>query len=185
MGFAIPARIVDFVYQSLRKCGHVYRTEIGALAQTITPSIAQGLGLPQNWGVVIADVTPGGPAEAAGIKPEDIVIAVDDHPMLGLTLFAAALYLHPPDQFVKIDVLRGAQKLSFNVPAIQVRDRMDQLADNAGAMKSHIERLGVFGLDFNDEVRLLLPDVRTRTGVIVLGHGPDLILSIPACERAT
>ncbi|HEX4166109.1 MAG TPA: trypsin-like peptidase domain-containing protein [Bryobacteraceae bacterium] len=130
LGFAIPARIVDFIYQSLRKYGHIYRTEIGAAAQTITPTIADGLGLAQNWGVVIADIAPDGPARAAGIQPEDVVVAVDDRPVLSLTLFAAALYLHPPDQVVKIDVLRGAQKMSFDVPAIRLRDRMDQLADS-------------------------------------------------------
>ena len=172
LGFAIPARIVDFIYQSLRKYGHVYRTEIGAAAQTITPRMAEGLGLAQNWGVVIADVTPDGPARAAGIQPEDVVLAVDGHPVLSLPLFAAALYLHPPDQVVKIDVLRGAQKLSFNVPAVMVRDRMDQLADLAAAMKSHVGPLGILGLDFNDETRSLLPDVRIGTGVIVIGQAP-------------
>jgi serine protease Do len=40
LGFAIPARIVDFVYQSLRKHGHVHRVEIGAVAQEITPTLA-------------------------------------------------------------------------------------------------------------------------------------------------
>lgn len=144
LGFAIPARIVEFVYQSLKKCGHVYRTEVGVLAQTITPSLARGLGLAQNWGVVVADVAPHGPAGAAGIKPEDIVMAVDGHPVLSLTLLAAALYLHPPDQIVKIDVARGTQKLSFNVPAVIVRDRMDQLADAADPIKSHIEPTGSF-----------------------------------------
>lgn len=85
LGFAIPARIVNFVYQSLRKYGHVYRTEIGAVAQTITPTIAEGLGLAQNSGVVIADVAPDGPAEIAGIKPEDVVLAVDGRPVLSIT----------------------------------------------------------------------------------------------------
>jgi serine protease Do len=172
LGFAIPARIVDFIYHSLRKYGHVYRTEIGAVAQTITATIAEGLGLAQNWGVVIADVTPGGPACAAGIKPEDVVLAVDGHPVLSLTLFAAALYLHPPDQVVKIDVLREAQKLSFNIPAIMVRDRMDQLDDLAATMNRHVGPLGILGLDFNDEMRSLLPDVRIGTGVIVIGQAP-------------
>ena len=92
--------------------------------------------------------------------------------MLSLTLFAAALYLHPPDQAVKIDVLRQAQKLSFDVPAIMLRDRMDQLADVAAAMKSHVGPLGILGLDFNDETRSLLPDVRIGTGVIVSGQAP-------------
>jgi serine protease Do len=158
LGFAMPARIVNFVYQSLRKYGHVYRTEIGAVAQTITPTIAEGLGLTQDWGVVIADVVPDGPSGTAGIKPEDLVLVVDDHPMLTLTQFAAALYL-TPDQVLKIDVLRGAQKLSFNVRAILVRDSMDQLADVSDPMKSRIEALGIFGLDFDKGLRSL-PDVR-------------------------
>jgi serine protease Do len=92
--------------------------------------------------------------------------------MLGLTSFAAALYLHPPDQVVKIDVLRGAQKLSFNVPAVMLRDRMDQLADVADPRKSHIGPLGILALDFNDRLRSLLPDVRIGTGVIVVGQAP-------------
>jgi serine protease Do len=72
---------------------------------------------------------------------------------------------------VKIDVLRGAQKLSFNVRVILARASMDQLAEVADPMKSHIETLGIFGLDFDNEPRSL-PDVRSRTGVIVIGQAP-------------
>lgn len=149
----------------------MYRTEIGALAQTITPTIAEGLGLTQEWGAVIADVASDGPAGTAGIKPEDVISAVDGHPMLTLTQFAAALYLHPPDQVLKIDVLRDAQKLSFNVRVILARDSMDQLADLPDPMKSHIESRGIVGLDFDKGLRFL-PDVRIRTGVIVVGLAP-------------
>ncbi|MBV8552784.1 MAG: trypsin-like peptidase domain-containing protein [Acidobacteriaceae bacterium] len=172
LGFAIPARVVDFVYQSLRKYGHVYRTEIGAVAQTITPAIAEGLGLAQKWGVVIADVAPHGPADTAGIRPEDVLLAIDGHPVLTLLAFTAALYQHSPDQVLRIDVLRGAQKVSFIVPAMLARDHMSQLADVADPMKSHIGPLGILGLDFNDELRSLLPDVRIATGVIVIGQAP-------------
>jgi len=170
LGFAIPARIVDFVYQSLRKYGHVHRTEIGVVAQTITPTMADGLGLAQNWGVVIADVIPEGPADAASIKPGDIVVAVDGRPTLGLTGFVGALCLHAPDQAVRIDVLRGTHKLSFEVPALQARDRMERLADVADPMKSHIQRLGILGVDFDDELRSLVPDARIGTGVMVVGQ---------------
>ena len=171
LGFAIPARIVNFVYESLRKYGRVYRTQIGAVAQTITPTIAQGLGLSRDWGVVVADVAPDGPAGAAGLKPEDVVLAIDDRPMLTLTQFAAALYLHPPEQVLKIEVLRGVQKLSFDVRANLVRDSTDQLAQVADPMKSHIEALGILGLDFDTELASL-PDVRIRAGVIVVGQAP-------------
>jgi serine protease Do len=172
LGFAIPSPVVDFVYQSLRKYGHVKRSEIGVAAQTITPTVAEGLGLAQNWGVLVADVSPYGPAAAAGIKPDDIILAVDGYPMLSLTGLAAALYRHLPDQVLEIEVLRGTQKLSFNVPAIPVSDRMDQLADLADPTKSHIGPLAVLGLDLNDELRSLLPDLRIRTGVIVVARAP-------------
>ncbi len=172
LGFAIPAPIVDFVYKSLRKYGHVDHVEIGVLAQTITPTMAAGLGLAQNWGVVVVDVMPQAPAYAAGIKVDDVILAVDGHPMLGLTGFAAALYQHLPNQTLRIDVLRGTQKLSFDVPAVTVRDRMDQLADVADPVNSHIERLGIVGLTFDKQLRSLLPDPRTDSGVIVVGRAP-------------
>jgi serine protease Do len=170
LGFAIPARIVNFVYESLRKYGHVHRIEIGAVAQPITPTMAEGLGLAQNWGVVIADVTPRGPAGAAGMKPGDIILAVDGHAIMGLTAFAATLYRHLPDQVMKIDLLRGTQKLALKVTAVLAHDRIDQLADLADPIKSHIEPLGIFGLDFNNDLRSLLSNVRSGTGVIVAGQ---------------
>ena len=172
LGFAIPAPIVNFVYLGLRKYGHVDHVQIGAVAQRITPALAEGLGLAQNWGVVISDVTPRGPADAAGIRPEDIVLAVDGHPVLDLHMFAVALYQHPLDQVVRIDLLRGGQKLSFNVPAAPARDRLDQFAGIADPVKSHIGSLAILGLDFNDDLRALLPDVRLGTGVIVVGRAP-------------
>jgi len=172
LAFAIPARIVDFIYQSLRKYGYVHHIEIGAAAQTITPRIAAGLRLAQDWGVVIADVIPRGPADAAGIKPGDVVLAIDGQPILGMTGFAAALYLHPPDQVLKINALRATEKLSFNVPAIPVRDRMEQLVDVADPRKSHIGPLGVLGMDLNGQLRFLLPDVQIGSGVIIVGQAP-------------
>ena len=172
LGFAIPAPVVDFVYKSLRKYGHVEHVEIGVGAQTITPTMAEGLGLGQSWGVVIVDVIPHGPADAAGIKPDDVILAVDGHPMLGLTGFTAALYRHPLDQVVQVDVLRGKQKLSLNVPAVPAQDRMEQLADVADPVKSYSGRLGIFGLNFVGELRSLLPEARIGTGVIVVGQAP-------------
>ena len=172
LGFAVPAAIVNFVYQSLRTHGHVDHVEIGVVAQTITPTLAEGLGLPQNWGVVIADVVPRGAAWVAGLKPEDVVVAVDGHPMLGLHPFTAALYQHPPDRVVSIEVLRGTQRLSFNVPAILARDRLDQFARIADPTKSHISALAILALDLNDELRSMLPQLRSSNGVVVMGRAP-------------
>jgi len=173
LGFAIPARVVRFVYQNLRKYGHVHRTEIQANAQEITPSLAAGLGLSQNWGVVISDVMPGGPADAAGLKIQDIVVAVDGRPILGLPGLTAALYLHPPDEVVELEVLRGTKKLALNVPAIPYHDSADQLADFIDP-NNRIGRLGIYVMDFDARVRAAMPNLRIPSGVVVLGQSLDI-----------
>ena len=174
LGFAIPADAVRFVYQELRKYGHVHRTEIQAGVQEITPTLAAGLGLVQNWGVVISDVEPDGPADEAGLKVQDVVLAVDGHPIMGLPGLIASLYLHPPDKELTVVVLRGPHRISLNIPAIEHRDEMDQLAELVDP-KNRIGGLGVFAVDFKPELPSVVRDVRLPSGVVVvaLTPGPD------------
>ena len=73
IGFAIPSNMVSTVVHQIRKDGHVHRGQIGVFAQSITPSLAAGLELSRDWGVVLGDVDPDGPAAEAGLKVGDIV----------------------------------------------------------------------------------------------------------------
>ena len=175
LGFAIPARIVDFVYESLRKHGHVHRVEIGAGAQEITPTMAEGLHLAQRWGVIIADVKPDGPAAAAGLQVQDIVLMADDRRIETLPAFSSALYLHRLDEVLKLEVLRGEQKKTLYVPAIEHRDQMDQLFDTADPDTSLVPRLGILAIDFTGDLHKQLASLRIPSGVIVLGRAADLI----------
>lgn len=175
LGFAIPARIVDFVYHSLRKYGHVHRVEIGAVAQEITPTLADGLHLSQHWGVIIADVKPDGPAGTAGLRVQDIVLTADDRRIETLPALSSALYLHRLDQVLKLEILRGDQRKILYVPAIEQRDPMDQLFDAADPEKSLISRLGILVTDISDDLRNQIGTLRIASGVIVLGRAADLI----------
>src|SRR6266446_2626293 len=175
LGFAIPARIVEFVYQSLRQHGHVHRVEIGAVAQEITPAMADGLQLAQHWGVIFADVKPDGPAAAAGLQIQDIVIAADDRRIETLPQLSSALYLHRLDQVLKLEVLRGNQKKTLYVPAIEHRDHVEQLFDAADPEKSLVPHLGILAIDFTPELRSQIGSLRIPSGVIVLGRAADLI----------
>jgi serine protease Do len=175
LGFAIPARIVDFVYQSLRKYGHVHRVEIGAVAQEITPTLADGLHLAQRWGVIVADVKPEGPAAAAGLRVQDIVLTADDRRIETLPGLSSALYLHRLDQVLKLEILRGDQKKVLYVPAIEHRDQMDQLFDAADPGKSLISRLGILAADLTPDVLNQVGSLRITSGVVVLGRAVDLI----------
>jgi serine protease Do len=174
LGFAIPARIVDFVYHSLRKYGHVHRVEIGAAAQEITPTMAEGLHLPQRWGVIIADVTPKGPADAAGLRIQDIVLRADDRRIETLPQLSAALYLHRVDKLLKLEILRGEDRKTLYVPAIEQHDPMDKLLDTADPERSLIPQLGILGIDFDSSLGSEI-SLRIPSGVIVIGRAADLI----------
>lgn len=176
LGFAIPARVVDFVYHSLRKYGHVHRVEIGAVAQDITPELADGLHLAQHWGVLVVDVTPDGPAAAAGLKIQDIILSADGRRIDTLPSLSAALYLHRLDQVVKLQILRGTDRETLYIPAIEHRDQMDELLDNVNPENSLVPRLGVLAVDITSDLRSHLSSLRIPSGVLVVGRAADLIL---------
>jgi serine protease Do len=176
LGFAIPARVVDFVYHSLRKNGHVHRVEIGAVTQEITPDLAEALHLPQRWGVIVADVKPDGPAASAGLQIQDIIVSADDRRIDTLPSLFSALYLHRLDQVVKLEILRGSEKKILHVPAIEHRDQMDQLLDAVNPENSLVPRLGVLAIDLTSDMSSQLGSLRIPSGVIVVGRAADLIL---------
>jgi serine protease Do len=176
LGFAIPARVVDFVYRSLRAHGHVHKVEIGAASQEITPTLAEALQLPQRWGVLVVDVKPDGPAAAAGLQIQDIIVSADDRRIETLPSLSSALYLHRLDQVVKLEILRGKERKILYVPAIEQRDHMDQLLDEVNPENSLIPRLGVLAVDLSDDLRSRLGSLRIPSGAIVVGRAADLIM---------
>ena len=77
IGFAIPANLAKPVIDSLMKSGKVARGWLGVRIQSVTDEIAEGLGLAEADGALVANVTPGGPAAQASIQPGDVIIEFD------------------------------------------------------------------------------------------------------------
>ncbi len=173
LGFAIPEPTVRFVFEELKQRGRVRQTAIGANAQTITPTLAAGLKLPQDWGVIVSDVTPRGPAERAGLKPKDIVVAIDNRQIDSLPRFVASLFLHPHDQVVQMDVLRGGETLRLYVPALEAHGGVDSLADLIDPQKSLIGSLGIFAIDLDRPLAESLPGLRSSSGIVVAGRSEN------------
>lgn len=175
LSFAIPASIVKFDYDNLRRSGHVQRVAFGAKAQAITPTLAAGLGLPRSWGVILANVVAGGFAQVAGLQVGDIVTKIDDRTIDGLPTFVEALYLHPVDQPMQISVLRGTTQLSTAVPVTQLHNNADDLTDVPDLHRTLIAELGMFVTELNDRVKPLLHDDDVNAGVVVIAQaaGPN------------
>jgi serine protease Do len=167
IGFAIPSNIVRNAYEQIRKSGHVHRGEAGIHPQTITPELAAGLELPQDWGVLVGDVMPEGPAESTGLRIGDVITAVDGRSVENAREFLLHLYRHPVGQNLGLDVLRGAQKVHFDVPLIEREGDPLRFADFVDPEKNQIAKLGILGVAINDKLAEMFPDLRLPYGVIV------------------
>ena len=172
LGFAIPASVVRFVYEGLRNRGRVDRVELGLSVQGITPTLAEGLRLDRDWGVMISDLAPGGPAESAGLRRADIVDVVDGRPIDSSASLLAALYRHVDTRQVQVEVLRGRERLAFQVSAAERRRPMEEILDIGDPGKNLVRRLGVLCVDVDDKVRKVVP-LRDPSGVLVAARTLD------------
>ena len=99
------------------------RGEIGVNAQTITPLLAEALGLPVDAGVILSDVAPGSPAAKAGLQPGDIVLTLDGKPMENGRQFRINVYARGVGEQVALDVRRGERTLAVRVPVAERAER--------------------------------------------------------------
>jgi serine protease Do len=171
LGFAIPARVVRFVYEALRKRGYVQRIEIGITAQGITPQLAAGLGLSRDSGVVVSDVVPGGPAERAGLRDGDVLEAIDGRTIAILPDLTASLYL-AKDARVRLNVLRGAAPIELEVRTVERERPIDEMVQVASPEKHLVRQLGIVAVDVNDDIQQKL-HLRRARGVVVLARVAD------------
>ena len=167
LGFAIPSGIIDVAYPQLLKFGHLHRGEIGVHVQSITPSLASGLGLPTDRGVIVSDVLPDGPAEQAGLKIQDIILSMNDKPVGSLPIFGLNMFMLRAGDRVKIEVLRGSERIPLEVPVIQRPHNVDLLAGLVDPAKNLVSKLGILGIEIDKKTAALLPDLREASGVIV------------------
>jgi serine protease Do len=167
LGFAAPSNIVKTVYEQIRANGRVRRGDIGIRTQTVTPELAAGLGLPRSSGAVVSDVIPGSPASRAGLRPGDLVIAVDGKPMENGRQVQLALYRRLAGEIVSLDLVRDGQAVRSGVMALERRDGFAGLAGAVDPRENLVPRLGILGLDLDRRVAQFLPVARAGSGVVV------------------
>jgi serine protease Do len=167
LGFAIPSNLVRGVYNQIRKEGHVHRGQLGLYAQTITPAVASGLELSQDWGVVVGDVEPDGPADAAGVKVGDIITRLNGKRMQDARQLQVNVYRYPKGQKVTLEVLREGSKLQIQVPVTERMDDPQRFADMVTPENNLVPRLGILAIGIDKSLAAMLPDLRKPYGVVV------------------
>lgn len=115
IGFAIPTDLAVSVMKDLIKYGKVQHGEIGVIIQNLTPELAKALGVNVDHGVVVARVIRHSPAEKAGLKPQDVIVAANGKKITNALQLRDAVGLLQVGQMVKLKVIRNGEMHEITV----------------------------------------------------------------------
>jgi serine protease Do len=115
IGFAIPANMARSVMEQLVKTGKVRRGLLGVTVQSVTSDLASSLGLSQVRGAIVGSVTPGGPAERAGLRRGDVILALNGAPVADSNSLRNQVARTQPGSEVTLTVSRDNREQQLRV----------------------------------------------------------------------
>ncbi len=202
IGLAIPANMVKIVVATAKSGGsEVKRPWLGAGLQSVTKEIADSLGLDRPAGVLVTDITAKSPAEDAGLKPGDRIVAVDDQPVVDVEAFSYRFATKPLGSTAALAVVRNGKPLALNVRLVAApelpRDPIKISGDSpfAGATVINISpavaeeysldstKQGVVISDIDDDSRAAA--ISLQKGDVVIAVNDTKILTTRDLERVT
>ncbi len=137
IGFAIPINTAKAVLDDFAKYGRVRRPSLDVVTLPIGPDIAEQIGLPADYGILIERVLPGGAADKAGLHGGnqrlyqgntpvmlggDLIVAVDGQPIQSAQDLSAALTAHRAGETVNVTVFRGQRRMTVKVVLGDAKD---------------------------------------------------------------
>lgn len=114
-GFAIPVNLAKKVLNDLQKYGSVKRGLVGVSFTELNPDAAQQLGTDRTVGLYVNELVPGGAAEAAGLKPRDIITKVNGHTVTESSDLQETVGRLQPGDKVNLTVVRDGSEKNFSV----------------------------------------------------------------------
>ena len=169
IGFAIPVDMASGIITQLKDTGEVSRGWLGVGIQNLTPELAEYYGIEAREGVLVTQTYEGDPADKAGIKEGDIIIAVDGKPVASSRELSRTVAEAGVGSKMTITLLRDGREK-------EVRVKLAKRSDTEPTMARGETRSDDLGL----EVREINPEIADRLGldeatrgVVVTGVDPD------------
>lgn len=169
IGFAIPVNMADGIIDQLKDSGEVSRGWLGVGIQNLTPELAEYYGIEEQEGVLVTQTYEGDPADKAGIKEGDVIIAVEGKPISSSRELSRTVAEAGVGNKLSLTLLReGREK--------KVKVKLAKRPDTEPTMARGEARSDDLGL----KVREIDPDIAERLGldedtqgVVVTGVNPD------------
>ena len=163
ISFAIPIDVALQISNQLKATGKVDRGRLGVLLQPLTADLARSFGLSRPEGVLIVQVEPGGPADRAGLKPGDILTAVNGRAVSNGGDLQREVFMNKPGSRFMLKVWR--ERASLEVPVVSTTwaalDKTPKQGSTTAAKPRNEQRFNQIGLAVSE----LSAEQRTRFGV--------------------
>lgn len=128
IGFAIPINMAASIMRSLVETGTVARGYLGVSTETLTPDVAEQLGLPRDTrGVVISDIYPDSPAEKSGLQRADVMVSVNGRNISSVDEMRLLIAQMAPGTPAKIRVFRDGKERTITVTLDRFAERPNEL----------------------------------------------------------
>jgi serine protease Do len=115
VGFSVPVNVAKEILPQLREKGKVVRGWMGVNIQPVTEELAATYGLSEGRGAYVSAVTPGSPAEAADLQPEDVILSADGRAIEDSSDLSRLIASKSPGTAVRIEIVRGTDRKTLSV----------------------------------------------------------------------
>jgi serine protease Do len=155
VAFAIPINVAEQVENQIVRTGKVEHGRLGIEVQNVDQSLAQSFKLGSPAGALVAEVKPGSPAAAAGLKSGDVILRFNDAPILSAGDLSARVHEASPGERANLEVWRDGKKVEMTA---RIASTDQSNGSGTSVAKSEKASLGL-------EVRPLTPQERQQAGV--------------------
>ena len=164
IGFAIPINLAKHVADQLVAHGHVQRAWLGVTLEDLTPDLADGFGVPGREGVLIRDVTPGYPADKAGLKRNDVIVEYEGEKVSDRAKFRLRVADTTPGKHASMVVWRDGKRIPVSVT---LAERTEEAMAAAARRPATGDSDTIEGLVVRDLSPDELADAGIKSGVLV------------------
>ena len=179
IGFSVPSNTAKNVISQLIQYGETRRGWLGVKIQSVTDEIAESLDLDNTHGALVADVTPDGPAEKAGLQSGDIIVEFNGRPVITMRDLPKIVAETPIGNKVPVKVLRKGKEVALTAEVGRLEDG-EKLADASGgkatpepAAPAVVTVLGMTVTSITDELRTKYGIDKDLKGAVVTEVAQD------------
>jgi serine protease Do len=177
IGFAVPSNTATKVLNQLKEYGETRRGWLGVHVQSVTEEIAEGLGLVEPMGALVASVAPDGPAAAAGIEAGDVILDFDGQEIDSMRDLPRAVVGTAIDKDVPVKLLRGGKTLNITVKIGRLpedeAEEEDEIEETLPVAPEGEDLLGLTIAPLTDDLREKYAISDKIEGVVITDVEPD------------